>query len=205
MRFCYFAQCHCASQWTALKWRWIQTRYAHYTSPAFQGYPNLKNPLEIWRYFSLNSIHMRFCYFSQFRCASQLTALKWRHILHHIWTLDLLSFPMIARITKIHCGNLEIFQLNLHKYNVILLFCSISLRSLEDSFEMVLDTTPDMHTTLRQLSKDTTISKIHSGNLDIFQLKLHTYHAILLFCSISLFLVDLKASSFCVLIAMNQL
>ena len=93
-----------------------------------------------------------------------------------------------ATNSKIHGGNLEIFQPELHTYHAVWLLFSISLRLLVDTSEMALDITPHMDTRPPHLSNDTTNSKIHCGNLEIFQLKLHTY-AILLFCSISLWLL----------------
>ena len=87
--------------------------------------------------------------------------------------------------SKIHVGNFEIFQLELHTYHAIMLFCSSSLRLLVDRFKNVSDITPGLNTRPPQHSNDTKFSEIHGGNLEIFQLKLHTYHAILLFCSIS--------------------
>ena len=142
--------------------------------------------------------------------------------------------------SKIHSGNLEIFELKFHTY-AILLFCSISLRLLVDRFEMAspclntrphqysnditnskihgnwryfnlnfthimrfgssslrllvdrfemaLDITPWLNTRPPQYSNDITNLKIHVENLEIFQLELHTYHAILLFCSSSLWLL----------------
>ena len=173
MQFCYFAQVRCASQWTHLKRREISHHIWTLDLPSFSDdTTNSKVHVGIWRCFNLNFTHMQFCYFAQFRRASQWTHLKCRQILHHTWTLDLLSFPMIPQNQKSTLGIWRYLNLN---FTHIMRFCYFAQDRCafqRTHLKLASDITPYMDARPRQLSNDTTNSKIQGGNLEIFHFKM---------------------------------
>ena len=97
------------------------TTYGHKTSPAFQWYHKFKNPRWEFGDFSTWTSHVSCDFAILLKFVAPPSGHIWNcEILHHIWTLDLSSFPMIPQIQKSTVEIWRFFNLN---FTRIMRFC----------------------------------------------------------------------------------